>query len=102
MTILTNSNSYNTSVINLSIILASSSLSLSLKISYISKSLIRGIVSPNLICWLSLFLMPLLLASIKHAQVVVIILLLGEIMPSYSCYIKKGLICVVIIALTSY
>ena len=33
--------------------------------------------------------------------VVAIILLLGEIMPTYSCSILKGLVCIIITALSS-
>ena len=38
------------------------------------------------------------LASKRHAYVVVIILLLGEIMPIYSYYAKKKLVYIMIIA----
>ena len=41
------------------------------------------------------------LASERRACVVAVILLLGEIMPTYSCCVLKGLVCVVIIALLS-
>jgi hypothetical protein len=34
-------------------------------------------------------------------KLIVVILLLSEIIPSYSCYIEKGLICITIIALSS-
>ena len=37
-------------------------------------------------------------ASKRHAYIVVTILLLGEIMPIYSHYTKKKLVCIVIIA----
>ena len=36
-------------------------------------------------------------ASKRRACIVAIILLLGKIMPTYSCYMLKGLICVIII-----
>ena len=42
------------------------------------------------------------LASKRHAYTVAVILLLGEIMPSYSYYNKKKLVCVIIIAFFSY
>ena len=38
------------------------------------------------------------LASERRAYIVTVILLLGEIMPIYSCYAKKKLVCVVITA----
>jgi hypothetical protein len=34
-----------------------------------------------------------------HSKLVAVILSLSEIMPTYSCYTEKGLICVAIIAL---
>ena len=34
-----------------------------------------------------------------YFKLVAIILLLGEIMPTYSCYIEKGLVYITIIAL---
>ena len=45
-------------------------------------------------------LIPLIrfLASKRRACVIAIILLLGEIMPTYSCYVLKGLVYIVIIA----
>ena len=38
------------------------------------------------------------LASERRARVVAVILLLGEIMPTYSCCVLKGLVYVIIIA----
>jgi hypothetical protein len=38
------------------------------------------------------------LASERYAQVVALILLLGEIMPTYSCCAVKGLVYIIIIA----
>ena len=38
------------------------------------------------------------LASERRAYVVAIILLLGEIMPTCSCYVLKGLVYIIIIA----
>ena len=37
-----------------------------------------------------------------YFKLVAVILLLGKIMPTYSRYIKKGLMCIAIIALFSY
>ena len=44
--------------------------------------------------------MPLIrsLASKRRAYVIAVILLLSEIMPTYSCYILKGLVYIAIIA----
>ena len=44
--------------------------------------------------------MPLIrsLVSKRRARAVAVILLLGEIMPSYSCYNKKKLVYIVIVA----
>ena len=46
-----------------------------------------------------MFLIPLIrsLASKCYAYVVAIILLLSEIMPTYSCYVLKGLVYIIII-----
>ena len=41
------------------------------------------------------------LASKRRAYIVAVILLLGKIMPTYSCYVSKGLVYVVIIAPSS-
>ena len=38
------------------------------------------------------------LVSKRHARVVAVILLLSEIMPTYSCYMLKGLVYITIIA----
>ena len=50
-----------------------------------------------------LFLIPFIrfIASEYYIYVVAVILSLGEIMPIYSCYILKGLVCVIIAALFS-
>ena len=37
--------------------------------------------------------------SAYHSKLVVVIFLLGKIMPIYSCYAKKKLVCVIIAAL---
>ena len=42
------------------------------------------------------------LASKRRARVVTVILLLGKIMPTYSRYVLKGLVCVAIIALLGH
>ena len=44
--------------------------------------------------------MPLIksLASKRRACVVAVILLLSKIMPTYSCCVLKGLVCIIIIA----
>ena len=39
------------------------------------------------------------LASERYAYIVAVILLLSKIMPTYSCCVLKGLVCVIIIAL---
>ena len=41
------------------------------------------------------------LASKCHAYTIAVILSLGEIMPSYSYYKEKKLVCITIIALSS-
>ena len=41
------------------------------------------------------------LASARCAYIVLVILLLGEIMPIYSCYVEKKLVYITIIALFS-
>ena len=83
---------------------AFSSLFLSLKSSFISKLLIRGVLCLILIWWLFLFLMPPIRfsASKRCACITAVILLLGEIMLSYSYYTKKKLVYIIIIALFSY
>ena len=69
--------------------------SLSLKISSILKLLIQSTVPFNLICW-SLLLMFPSLAFIKCACVILTILLLNRVMPSYSCCAEKGFVYVAI------
>jgi hypothetical protein len=36
-----------------------------------------------------------------HSKLVAVILLLNEIMPTYSYYTEKGLVCIIIAALSS-
>ena len=42
------------------------------------------------------------LVSKRYAHIILVILLLSEIMPIYSCYIKKKLVYIIIIALFSH
>jgi len=75
---------------------------LSLKTSCISKSLIRGVVFPNLIWWSLFLIMSLIRSSVSDYcnRLVTVILLLGKVMPFYSCCVEKALVCVVIVSLT--
>ena len=84
-----------------SIILSPPSLALSLKILPISRPSIKGTVSSILI-YCSLSLIPPLLASVYYTAFITLILSISEIIPSYSYYIKKGLVCITIIALFSH
>ena len=93
--------SYNTSSIR-SITLSPSLLSLSLKISYISKSLIRGIVLSYLIQYLLLLMPPVRsTTSRRHNKLMSLILFISEVMPSYFYCVKKGLLYVIIISPSS-
>ena len=83
------------------VILFPPSLALSLKILSIFRLSIRGIVSFYLICCHP-SLMPPSIASIYHATLVALILSINKVMPSCSYYIKKGLVYITIIALSSY
>jgi hypothetical protein len=95
------SSSITTAIIR-SITLSPSSLSLSLKISLISKLLIRGIAFPSLIWWPLSFLIPPIRSSLSNYcnQLVTIILLLGEVILSYSCYMEKKLVYIAITSLS--
>ena len=84
-----------------SITLSPPSLALSLKILPISSLSIRGIMPFSSIYYL-LSLMPPSLTSIYYAILVTLILSISEIMPSYSCYVKKGLVYIIITALFSH
>ena len=97
----TSSNSHNTFVISSSIISFPSSLSLSLKISYIFKSSIRGMLLPDLI-WYSFLIMSFIrfFAFNWCNRLVIVILLLGEIMPLCSYCSEKELVCVTIVSPT--
>ena len=84
-----------------SIILFPPFLSLPLKIFPISRLSTRGIVSFNLIyCHLSLI--PPSIASIYYTILITFILSISEVIPSYSYYIKKGLVYIIIMALFSH
>ena len=84
-----------------SVILSPLSSALSLKILPISRSSTRGIVSPNSIYCL-LLLIPPSLASVYYAALIALILSVNNIIPSYFYYIKKGLVCIIIMAPSSH
>ena len=93
--------SHNTSPIKF-ITLSPSLLSSSLKISYISKSLIRGIVSSYLIQYLLLLMPPVRSTAFRHHnKLMLLILSISKVMPSYSYYIKKGLLYIMIASSSS-
>ena len=83
-----------------SITLSPPSLALSLNILPISRLSIRGAVSSNSICH-SLSLIPPLLAFIYYTILIALILSINKMMPSCSYCIKKGLVCIIITALSS-
>ena len=86
--------------ITVSVTLSPPSLALSLKILPISKLSTRGTVSSYLIyCHPSLI--PPSVASARHTILITLILSISKVMPSYSCYIKKGLVYIIIVALSS-
>jgi len=109
-TIFTNSlsstlSSYNTYLIR-SVTLASSSLLLFLKTSIISKLLIKDIVLPSSFAfiytkWLIIPKHPLLLQSQHHTKTVAFILSSNKVIPLYSRCVKKGLVYIIIAALSS-
>ena len=84
-----------------SITLFLSSLDLSLKIPPFFRSFTRGVVSSNLICCHP-FLMPPSIASVRHAALITLILSINKVILSCSCYIKRGLVYIIITALSSY
>jgi len=89
-----------------SVTLTSSSLSLSLKTSIISRLLIKGAVLPSLFIsvyakWLIIPPIRSILSTIYYARTVALVLLLGEVILLCSCCAKKGLVYVVIAALSS-
>ena len=84
-----------------SIILSPPSLSLTLKILLASRLSIRGTVSFYLICCHPP-LMPPSVASIYYTILITLILSISKIMPSYFYYIKKGLIYIIITALSGH
>ena len=105
--ILTSSYSSHTSCLNnwhtyitKSITLSPPSLALSLKILPISRLSTKSIVSSNSIYY-HFSLIPPSIASIYCATLVALIFFIGKVMPSCSCYIKKGLIYVAITAPSS-
>ena len=95
MSSLSNYNTNNTK----SVILVPSSSALSLKVQSTLKSAIRGILLSKLFWWPISLIPPIRsLASECRARVVTVILLLSEIMPTYSCCVLKGLVYIIIIA----
>ena len=85
----------------MSIILSPPSLFLTLKIPLFSRLFIRGIISSYLIYYYP-SLMPPSIASICYTILITFILSINKIMPSYFYYIKKGLIYIIIMALSNY
>ena len=74
---------------------------MTLKILLASRLSIKGVVSSYLIyCYPSL--MPPSIASICYTVLIALILSIGKIMPFYSYYVKKGLVYIIIIALSSH
>ena len=94
MSSLSNRNANNTRFVTLT----PSSLTLFLKVQFILKSVIKGVLLPELIWW-PISLIPLIkfLASECRLRLVSLILFLGEIMPSYSCYVEKRLFYITIL-----
>ena len=86
--------------ITVSVILSAPSLALSLKIFPISRLFTKGIVFSNLIYYYP-SLIPPSIASIHYAILITLILSISKVMPSCSCCIKKGLMYIIIIALSS-
>ena len=81
-----------------SVTLAPFFLVLSLKICFILKSLIRGMLLFKLIWWLISLIPPIRLSVFKrYALLAISISLNKEIMSLCSCYIKKGLVYIIII-----
>ncbi len=85
----------------MSITLSPPSLALSLKILPISRLFTKGIVSFYLIYYHP-FLMPPSIASIHYTVLITFILSISKIIPSYSYYIKIGLVYIIITALSSH
>ena len=91
-TALVSSNNKSTSLFIRSVTPSPLSLSLSLKTSCISKSLIRGVVFPDSIWWSSSLIMSSIRSSASdwHNRLVTVILLLSEVMPlCFYCKEKK-------------
>ena len=99
MSLLSNRNSNNTR----SVTLVPSFLTLFLKVQFILKSIIRGVLLPKLFWWpMSLIPSVRSLASkctAYYFKLVAVILLLDEIIPTCSYYMEKGLVYIAIIAL---
>ena len=83
--------------ITVSVILSPPLLFLTLKIFLASRSFIRGIVSSYLICCHP-SLIPPSIASIYYTILITLILSASEVIPSCSCCVKKGLVCIAIAA----
>ena len=84
-----------------SVILSPPSLSLTLKISSFSRLSIRGIISSYLICCRP-SLMPPSIASACYTTLITFILSISKVMPSYSHYVKKRLVYIIITSLFSH
>ena len=84
-----------------SIILSPPSLTFSLRIFSISRLFTKGVVFFNLICC-HLPLMPPSVASVCYTAFIAFILSISKIMPSCSYYVKKRLVYVIIMALSSH
>ncbi len=85
----------------MSIILSPPSLFLTLKILSASRSSIRGIMFFYLIYYYP-SLIPPSVASIHRVILIALILSISKVMPSCSYYIKKGLVYIAIVALSSH
>ena len=82
-----------------SITLSPPSLSLTLKILPVSRLSIRGIV-PSYLIYYYPSLIPPSVASMRYTALIIFILSISEVILSCSCYIKKGLVCITIVALS--
>ena len=83
-----------------SVILSPPSLTLSLKILPISRLFTRGVVFSNLICCYP-SLIPPSVASVRYAVLVTFIFSISKVMPSCSYCVKKGLVYIIIMSLSS-
>ena len=99
--IVTSSSSYNTSAISLSVTLFPFLLSLSLKISLISKFSIRGVLLLISIWSFFYIISPVRFSVFSQCnKLITVILLLNKIMPFCSCYFEKELVYITITSLT--